>query len=139
MDLALLNLLPEEIVDMIKHYIPVQCLLLLSKTHYVTVHSLLRRFIKPINIEKYIRSTVKRDHCFVFKKILRENYERWFNIKEYRYKNQLFSNYIYFIKAFCIENESINCYEVLNLFLEELGLGKNLHKKNISRNIIYYH
>jgi len=139
MDLTLLKRLPEEIVIIIEDYIPVQCALLISKTHYMNYHKFFRSIINPVNIEKYIRSTVKRDHCFVFKNMLRENYERWFNMKNYSYKNKNYLNYVYFIKAFCIENDSMNVYKAINIFLKEIGLGKNLHKKNISRNIKWKH
>jgi hypothetical protein len=46
-----------------------------------------------------------------------------------------FSNYLYFIINYCIENESENCQKIINIFLKELGLDKNLHKKNVVRYI----
>jgi hypothetical protein len=130
---------PREILDLIKQYMPLQILLLLSKTYYLNFHSRIRSVILPCNTEKYIRTTLNRDHSFVFDKILRENYQRWLQMKNYMYKNKTYSNYIYFIKAFCMENDSDKCYEAINCFMLELGLGKNLHKKNISRSIIYHH
>jgi hypothetical protein len=137
--MEILALMPREIVDLIKQYIPLQCLLLLSKTYYLNFHSRIRSLILPGNFEKYIRATVNRDHSFVFDRILRENFERWSLMKSYMHKNKTYSNYVYFIKAFCMENDSDKCYQIINSFLKELGLGKNLHKKNISRSIKYHH
>lgn len=130
--------MPREILDLIRNYIPLQRILLLSKTYYLKFHSRMRSLILPTKFERYIRATAKRDHSFVFDLILRENYERWLQIKNYIYNYKSYSNYIHFMKAFCIENDSFECYEAINLFLTELGLGKNLHKKNVSRSIIYY-
>ena len=42
---------------------------------------------------------------------------------------------LYFIKDYCIENDSEKCRIMINNFLEKLGLCKNQHKKNIIRNI----
>ncbi len=134
-----MDFLLREIVDLIKQYIPLQYTLLLSKTYYLNFHSRIRSLILPTNFESYIRATANRDHSFVFDKILRENYERWLQMKNYMYKNKTYSNYVYFMKAFCLENDSFKCYEAINCLFIELGLGKNLHKKNISRSIIYHH
>ena len=128
-----------EILDLIKDYIPLHYQLLLNKSLYLKHHFVLRRLILPSNYEKYVRETVCRDHSFVFENVLRENSERWLQMKDYFYRGRIFSNYIYFLRAFCTENDSLNCYKTINSILTELGLGKNLHKKNISRSIIYYH
>ena len=49
--------------------------------------------------------------------------------------NIIYKNYIYFIKDFCIENNSEKCRITINNFLEKLGLCKNQHKKNIIKHI----
>ena len=133
-----LKLMPREILDLIKQYIPIQTILFLSKTYYLNFHSRIRSLILPNNFERYIRATINRDHDFVFGIVLRENCERWLQIKDYIYRDHMYSNYLYFIKHFCLDCDSFKCYEVINSFLKELGLGKNLHKKNISRGIIHY-
>jgi hypothetical protein len=135
----ILHLMPREIVDLIKQFIPLRYRLLLSKTYYLKYHSIVRSLILPSNFERYIRTTIDRDHEFVFGIVLRENYERWLQMKDYMHRDYMYSNYLYFVKSFCLDCDSFKCYEVINSFLKELGLGKNLHKKNISRSIIYHH
>jgi len=134
-----INKLPFFIVNEIKKYIPVQQLIFVTREKYTNLHYLIRYQIPSINFEKYIRNILYRDFDFVFQQILQENYLKWLDIKEYFYKNATYKNYIYFIKAFCIENNSEKCRILLNAFLEKLGLCKNQHKKNIIKHIRWKH
>ena len=77
---------------------------------------------------------LRRDYDFVFERILIENYEKWLKIKHYIYKNVIYNNYIYFIKDYCIENESNKCRILINSFFKEHGLCQNQHKNNIIKN-----
>jgi hypothetical protein len=83
----------------------------------------------------YIRDTIRRDNNFVFEMIVRENYLKWFEIKNYTYNNYEFKNYVYFVINYCIENESNKCRNFITEFLQELGLYKNQHKKNFVKYI----
>ena len=130
-----INKLPFFIVNKIKQYIPEENLIFTNRQKYITTHYLIRYKIPNINYQHYIRSIIYRDFNFVFERILKENYLKWLNIKEYTYKNIIYKNYIYFIKGFCIENNSEKCRILLNDFLEKLGLCKNQHKKNIIKHI----
>jgi len=47
----------------------------------------------------------------------------------------IFKNYFYFTINYCIENDSDNCRKIINKFLKEHGLDKNLHKKNVVKYI----
>jgi hypothetical protein len=134
-----INKLPFFIVNEIKKYIPAQQLIFVNREKYTNLHYLIRYKIPSINFEKYIRNILYRDFDFVFQQILQENYLKWLDIKEYFYKNATYKNYIYFIKAFCIENNSEKCRILLNVFLEKLGLCKNQHKKNIIKHIRWKH
>lgn len=128
-----INNLPEVLVDLIKEYIPKKTLVFANRENYNLYHSYIFSYIK--NYDNYIRDMIRRDNEFVFDKIVRENYNKWNNIKQYRYKNMIFKNYFYFIINYCIENESDNCRKNINIFLKEHGLNKNLHKKNIVKYI----
>jgi len=130
-----INKLPLVLIDEIKKYISDQKLIFVNRQKYISYHYLLRYQIPSINFEHYIRTIVYRDFDFVFQQIVQENYLKWFEIKEYIYKNIVYKNYIYFIKGFCIENNSEKCRIFLNDFLEKLGLCKNQHKKNIIKHI----
>jgi len=125
--------LPDEIITIIKEYLPQIKLIFTSKENYIMYHSLTKKMIK--NYENYIRDIVRRDNDFVFKLILEENYKKWMEVKQYKYKNMIFKNYIYFLISYCIENDCNNCRNVISGFFKLHGLGKNLHKKNVVKYI----
>ena len=128
-----INTMPEVIILLIQEYIPKHILVFTNRENYQLYHSLIINSIKDYNT--FIKDTIKRDNEFVFDTIVRENYLKWFTIKQYRYKNMIFLNYLYFMIHFCIENDSNNCRKVINNFLKEHGLDKNLHKKNVVKYI----
>ena len=125
----LINKLPTDIVNIILQYIPKKVFTFTNKTNYTLYHSLIKSSVK--NYEMYIRDTIKRDNYFVFEMIVRENYIKWIEFKNYIYKNEIFKNYCYFIIDYCIENDSTKCRSFITNFLQELGLYKNQHKKNL--------
>ena len=127
--------LPDVLLLYIREYISPKKMVFLNKEYYLLYHPFIKQMILKNNYENYIRDTVRRDNHFVFEQIIRENGKRWLKIREYRYKNSVYSNYMYFIKDFCLMNDSTNCRNFLNEFLKEIGIGKNLHKKNIVKNI----
>jgi hypothetical protein len=130
-----INKLPFFIVNEIKQYISEENIIFVNRSKYINTHYLIRYRIPSSKCENYIRTIVYRDFDFVFQQIVQENYLKWFEIKEYTYKNSTYKNYVYFIKGFCIENNSEKCRIFLNDFLEKLGLCKNQHKKNIIKHI----
>ena len=81
-----INSLPEVIVDLIKEYIPKKTLVFTNRENYNLYHSYIFKSIK--NYDNYIRDMIRRDNDFVFDKIVRENYNKWINIKQYRYKKR---------------------------------------------------
>jgi phosphoribosyl-ATP pyrophosphohydrolase len=125
--------LPPELIRYIKEYIPKKEFVFTNIENYNLYHHLIKPSIK--DYESYIRATIRQDNDFVFKKIVEENYNKWYEIRQYKYKNMIFNNYLYFVMNFCIENESNNCRKIICDFLKEHGLGKNLHKKNVVKYI----
>jgi len=131
--------LPFYLINEIKKYISNKSLIFINREKYINTHYLIRESIPNIKFETYIRNILYRDFDFVFNQIIQENYLNWFQIKNYIYKNVVYKNYIYFIKGFCIENNSEKCRIIINDFLEKLGLCKNQHKKNIIKHIRWNH
>ena len=68
-----INKLPNELINLIKEYIPKQKLAFTNKTNYLLYHKLIKSTIK--NYENYIRDMIRRDNDFVFNLILREKYD----------------------------------------------------------------
>jgi hypothetical protein len=128
------KLLPFELVDLIKDFLPLTSILFLNKSIYTQYHTFVRKMISKLKIENYIRDMLRRDNSFVFHFIFKENCDKWAKIKNYIYKNIIYKNYINFVKDFCIENESHKCRKILNDFIKEDGLCQNQHKNNIHKN-----
>jgi hypothetical protein len=130
-----INLLPDVLINIIYDFLPNVTKIFVNRKFYIEYHHLLKPYIIKTTIENYIRYIIKRDFDFVFEQILKENCSKWISIKKYIYKYVIYCNYLYFIKDYCIEHESVKCRIVLNNYLLEHGLCKNPHKKNINRNI----
>jgi hypothetical protein len=128
-----INKLPQDIINIIKEYIPKKILIFTNRENYNLYHSLLKQHIS--NIDNYIRNIVKFDYSFIFQKVLRENFKKWMKIKNYRYKDMIFADYFHYIFNYCIENESSNCRKSILDFLKEHGLNKNLYKKKFIKYI----
>jgi hypothetical protein len=124
-----LRKLPNDIKTIIFSYIPKIITIFLNKNIYIENHNLIRTYINKKNIENYIRKTVRQDNDFVFKQILNENLIKWLQLRNYYYRNCIYSNYIIFLNSFCIDNESHKCKKIIIELMEKLGFTKNQHKK----------
>jgi len=129
--------LPDELILIIYLYVPKIIKLFLTKQNYLQEHPLIKQYINKKNIENYYRTMVRQDNDFVFKQLLVENQQKWLNMKKYYYKTCIYTNYITFIESYAVENDSTNCKKIIIDLLEELGLNKNQHKKNIIKYIIW--
>jgi len=125
--------LPNELINLIKEYVPKKYFIFTNRENFKLYHYLIK--ISPNKFDDYIKNIIKRDNEYILNEIVRENYVKWYEKGQVYYKNKSFGNYLYFIINYCIENESENCLKIINIFLKELGLDKNLHKKNIVKYI----
>jgi hypothetical protein len=120
---------------MIRSYIPEIVSVFLDKHQYLEKHYIIRDYISKRNIENYIRAMVRQDNEFVFRQMLIENWKKWLMMKKCYYKNTIYANYLVFLENYCLDNESIKCRKLINNLLEEEGLSKNQHKKNVIKYI----
>lgn len=125
--------LPDDIIYIILDFIPRQKMICLNSTYYNIYHHLIRKHISIY--ESYVRDMITRDFNYVFERMLRENMNNWIDNRKYRYKNMVFSNYIYFVLHFCMEHNSEKCYEILINELSKRDLCRNLHKKIVIKYI----
>lgn len=129
-----ISYLPDDIIYEIFKFIPKRKLFCLNISYYNLYHCLLKTTCIP-NYENYVRDMIRKDNYFVFERIVRENIDTWITNRQYRYKNMVFSNYIYFVLYYCFENNSNKCHDILIVELTKRDLCKNLHKKNIIKYI----
>lgn len=62
--------LPNEIIQLIKEYIPINKLVFVNSVYYKSYHYLIKKNI-PL-FENYIRDTIRRDNEYVFEQIIQE-------------------------------------------------------------------
>lgn len=125
-----INNLSNELVIIIKSYLPKTSLIFINKYYYKNYHYLIKKMIHEKHFENYMRTTIRTDNDFVFSHILLDFYKDIYKIKNYKYKNILYKNYYNFLLDYCIQNNSIKCRNILNDFLKVQGLCQNQHKKN---------
>jgi len=125
-----INDLCNDLVIIIKSYLPETCLIFLNKYYYKKYHYLIKNLIHKNNFEKFLRNIIRRDNDYVFSHILIDFHPYINKIQNYKYKNILYKNYFKFLIEYCIQNNSVKCRNILNDFLKVQGLCKNRHKKN---------
>jgi hypothetical protein len=124
-----LEILPEDVINYIKKFIPLDILVWLNRENYTNYHhTAIYKYIPPLMCENYIRMVIRKDKDYVFKILLNDNIMRWYSMKKYMYKNMTFENYLYFLVAYATENNS----RKIKSLIEDtcyLILGKKWHKK----------
>uniref|UniRef100_A0A6C0IRA7 Uncharacterized protein n=1 Tax=viral metagenome TaxID=1070528 RepID=A0A6C0IRA7_9ZZZZ len=132
--LRYINTLPEELVELIKEYIPYVSFVFVNKDYYNRYHYLFSDTIKPRS-ELYIRSMIRQDNDYVVNKLFYEFSYHWLSMRNYYHKDCIYMNYLYFLLHYSIDNDSKKCVKLLNHLIKELGLVKNQHKKKTIRYI----
>ena len=135
MDLQKLSVLPGDILEIIKSYIPNSFLIFVNKHFYRNYHFLIKTLIPKKSYEKYIRHIIRNDNDIAFQNVLNDNIKHFIQIKNYKYKNTIYNYYVNFLSEFCIQNNSNKCRNVLKEYLKLDFLCKNRHKKNTSIHI----
>jgi hypothetical protein len=135
MNLTNIMNLPYENRNIIFSFIPIEQKIFLNKSNYIQNHKLIHNYINKKYIEEYIRKTIRQDHDFVFKQIFNENLIKWIQIRNYYYRNSVYSNYLMFLNDYCIDNESYKCQKYIMKMMDKLGLRKNQYKKKYIRYI----
>tara|TARA_E500000178_G_scaffold312107_1_gene328538 strand:- start:351 stop:704 length:354 start_codon:yes stop_codon:yes gene_type:complete len=101
--------LPDDAKCIIKEYITNENTSILSKTNFnqyydVPDKKLLRRLL--LNV-------IRKDHDFVFEKLLNNHYNQFKNTIRYRYQGKTYKHFAEFLKYRIIENESSKCKNIL--------------------------
>lgn len=110
-----INILPEDMVNYeIFPYIANDVLVSLNKDYYTKLHKCVKKTIRNMEYERYIRCIVRSDNITVFVQLLEENFDKWLKMYKYKYKSYIFENYLRFLIHFCVEHDSHKCRELIN-------------------------
>jgi hypothetical protein len=134
MNLDYINILNDDVIGIILSFIDPRDLIFVSKNYYVKYNYLIDDLIKDARIENYIRDMFKNENVFVMKMIIERHFDRWIKTTNYFYNNNIFYDYVAFLKYYCYINSSIESMAIINDKLEETGLQKKRSKNNIIKN-----
>jgi len=134
-----INDLSNDLVIIIKSYLPKTSLIFLNKYYYKNYHYLIKNLIHKNNFENFLRKIIRDDNDYVFSQVLIDFHPYINKIKNYKYKNVLYKNYFKFLIEYCIQKNSIKCRNILNEILKVQGLCQNRHKKNSLIHIRWKH
>lgn len=107
----------------------------LKKDYYLKYHSVIKTMIPTMMYNSYVRDIIRHDCSFVFNKVVEENFERWLNIKKYKYEDIYYLDYVKFVNEYCIKNNANKCKIILNDKIEKAQLSKKWHKNKGNKNI----
>ena len=127
--------LPDELKTFVSSFITRKVKMFLNKGLYLENHQFIRDYISRCRFESYIRDVIRKDHSFVFNNLLVHNIDKWIKWKRYLFRDCVYLNYLVFLNFYCIDNSSTKCRELIQQKIEELGLSKNQHKKNLIKYI----
>ena len=129
----MISTLPDDVLNVILEFVPMRTMVFVNKHYYILYHHCIKQNV--LLYESYVRYMTKYDYSFVFERILGENMDAWIRNRNYRYKNTIFNNYIYFMLYYFNEHKSKNCRDILMKEFEKRDLCRNLHKKNVVKYI----
>ena len=87
-------------------------LLLLNKDYY----NIYRPVTKINNLDSYIRFLIRNDYNFLFSFFLLHSVNKKKINKKYRYKKEIYKNYIHFLRGLCISYNSNKCKMLVTNF-----------------------
>ena len=126
--------LPLEIVDIIYNFAPSCCKMNLSKKLFKT-HYYLETKDKKINnrYHNYLRYLINKN-CYMHLDInLHIFCSKFLMMKNWKYKNKIYPNFLVYLKDFALNKQSQSCYELIKDLLEPSK--KNKYKRIRTRNI----
>lgn len=128
------NVLPYELIDIIKEFANPIVFLFTNKTYYHKHHAKIKYLLKD-RYDSYVRDMIRRDNDFSINQIINDNISFWKREhKKYYYNNFVYSSYINFLIEYSNEQNSTKCYNLLRNIQKINGYNKNKHKKKIEIN-----
>lgn len=155
---SIIKTLPDELINIIKEYLPKNVLFYTSKKNFEKYYINFRLFnsynaidkkTNILNIEndyfirknfffvlksnyisnnQYINMLIRNDYHYILNVILINKYNHWKNIKNYYYKGNKYPTYIIFLEALCIKYNSSRCRIVINN-ISDSKVRKKRYKK----------
>ena len=98
--------LPQELVDIVYEYLPIQVLIWTNRENYFKHHKKARPIKRRM---QFMRFAIRNDYEILFSIMLRENKSSWEEPNKYTYKNQVYGCYMDYLAEQCIVSKSDKC------------------------------
>ena len=103
--------LPFEIKNIIYYYISDDVKSNLTKKLFIKNY---KNKIKKIPMyDSYIRYLIRNEHQFILNLHLDINKSHWFNLKNWRYNNTIFKNYLLYLKDYSQKQNKNKMYQII--------------------------
>ena len=130
MSLKLMNILPDEIIDIIFSLMTPMSKIFLNKTYYIKYNCFIDLIIRRERYYSYVRDIIRNDDHFVFRMVVQRKFYYWLSITNYLYKNITYYNYILFLIYYSNKYNAHKCNNIINIQLNLSGLKKKWCKNN---------
>ena len=132
----ILEKLPEDIcVCHILPYLRPEIIVWTDKDNYKKYHHVVKKMIPSQFFCSYVRDIIRNDFSFVFNMIVEENFDKWLKMKNYKYSDVMYNDYVKYLNDYCIKNESNKCKILLREKIKNANMSKNWHKNNRNKDI----
>jgi hypothetical protein len=128
-NISLQDVLNDDVIGVIKGFLPKETRVWLTKEDYITNHSVIKQLIPPNCYDQYIHDVIKHDHSFVFTQILREQFDKFHNWKKFMKNGNRHHSYLTYLRDMCVERKSLKCACVIDEFAAVKGFSPNWYKR----------
>jgi hypothetical protein len=128
-DVSLQDVLNDDVIGVIKSFLPKEIRVWLSRDDYVADHSVIKQMIPADRYDQYIHDVIKHDHSFVFTQILREQFDKFHRWKRFEKDGNRHHSYLTYLRDKCLEVNSLKCANAIDDFAEVKGFSPNWYKR----------
>ena len=123
------DVLNEDVISVIKSFLPRETRVWLSREDYIADHSVIKQMIPANRYDQYIHDVIKHDHSFVFTQILREQFDKFHKWKGFEKNGDRHHSYLTYLRDKCVEKNSFKCAGAIDDFAEVKGFSPNWYKR----------
>jgi len=123
------DVLNDDVIGIIKSFLPRETRVWLSKEDYIADHSVIKQMIPANHYDQYIHDVIQHDHSFVFTQILREQFDKFHKWKSFERNGSRYHSYLTYLRDKCVEKKSLKCACVIDEFAEVKGFSPNWYKR----------
>jgi hypothetical protein len=122
------DMLNDDVLSLIKTYLPPETLVWLNKEYYLKYHSVVKHMINIDKYDDYIRDIVKSDSSFVFEQIIKENFIKFHTWKSYYHETIRHHSYLTYLRYYALTKNAKKCVSIIDDYANKNGFSSNWYK-----------